>query len=151
MVKKNKQLTEDELHNLIKEATSRLSDEMNSNRCLQMNSVGNQANIPDVFFDKYYGTTFKFFGLGPMGLPTHVLFTLDRVTKIEPNKTILCGNVTIRTNQVNGEKIIIDFTKNRVEYRHRQEKCIYELEIDSRFKPLWDKFIIELKGLLDNN
>ena len=148
MVKKNKQLTEDELHNLIKVATSRLSGEMNSNGSMQMNCVGNQANIPDGLFDEYYGTTFKFFGLGPIGLPTHVLFALERVTMIEPNKTILYGNVTIRTSQVNGEKIIIDFTKNRVKYRNRQEKCIYDLEIDNRFKPLWEKFTCEIKKIL---
>ena len=106
MVKIIRQLTEEELRNLIKVATSRISDEMNSNRSLQMNCEEYPADNPNGLFDDYYGTTFKFFGWGPMGLPTHVLFTLDRVTKINPNKTILCGNVTIRTSQANGEKLI---------------------------------------------
>ena len=75
----------------------------------------------------------------------------DRVTKINPNKTILCGNVTIRTSQTNGEKLIIDFTKNRVKYHNRQDKCIYDLEIDNRFKPLWNQFLFELKRVLHLN
>ncbi len=151
MVKKIKQLTEDELRNMIYEATCRISGKMDSNKNLQMNCVGDPVKVPDCFFDDYYGTTFKFFGLGPVGLPTHVLFVLEKVTMIKPNKTTLYENVTIHTTQLNGEKIIIDYMKNKVKYCNRQDNCIYDLKIDNRFKPLWDKFIFELKGLLQNS
>lgn len=49
MVKIIRQLTEEELRNLIKVATSRISDEMNSNRSLQMNCEEYPADNPNGF------------------------------------------------------------------------------------------------------
>ena len=97
----------------------------------------------------YVGQTFKFFGRSQMGLPAHVLFTFERVTKLEPNKTVLVGSVTFNRNQINGDGIIIDFTKGRVKYHERGNRYAYTLEIDNRYKPLWDKFINELQTTLD--
>lgn len=97
----------------------------------------------------YVGQTFKFFGRSQMGLPAHVLFTFERVTKLEPNKTVLVGSVTFNRNQINGDSIIIDFTKGSVKYHERGNRYSYTLEIDNRYKPLWDKFINELQTTLD--
>ena len=46
-----------------------------------------------------------------MVLPAHVLFTFEKVTKLEPNKTVLVGDVTFDRNQINGDGIIIDFIR----------------------------------------
>lgn len=51
-----------------------------------------------------------------MVLPAHVLFIFEKVTKLEPNKTVLVGDVTFDRNQINGDGIIIDFIKGRVKY-----------------------------------
>lgn len=99
---------------------------------------------------EYIGKTFKFFGRNQMGLPAHVLFTFDRITKLEPNKTILVGSVTFNKNQINGDGIIIDFSKGTVKYHERGNKYAYNLKIDNRFKPLWDRFTNELKIALDS-
>ena len=41
----------------------------------------------------YVGKTFKFFGEDRMGLVAHLLFTLEKVTKLDVNKTILVGTI----------------------------------------------------------
>ena len=81
-----------------------------------------------------------------MGLPAHVLFTFEKVTKLEPNKTVLVGSVTFNRNQINGDGIIIDFTTNKVKYQERGSRYMYTLELDNRFKPLWDKFLEQTKN-----
>ena len=97
----------------------------------------------------YVGQTFKFFGRSQMGLPAHVLFTFERVTKLEPNKTVLVGSVTFNRNQINGDGIIIDFVKGKVKYHERGNRYAYSLEIDNRYKQMWDAFTNELKAALD--
>lgn len=98
---------------------------------------------------EYVGKTFKFFGRSQMGLPAHLLFTFERITKFEPNKTVLIGSVIFNRSQINGDGIIIDFTKNRVKYHEKGNRYSYNLEIDNRYKPLWDKFTNKLKTALD--
>ena len=95
----------------------------------------------------YVGQTFKFFGRSQMGLPAHVLFTFE--TKLEPNKTVLVGSVTFNRNQINGDGIIIDFVKGKVKYHERGNRYAYSLEIDNRYKQMWDAFTNELKAALD--
>ena len=92
----------------------------------------------------YIGKTFKFFGRGQMGLPAHILFTFNKITKFELNKIILVGTVTFNNNQISGDGIIIDFIKNTVKYHEKGSRYTYNLEIDNRYKPLWDKFVNEL-------
>lgn len=97
----------------------------------------------------YVGQTFKFFGRSQMGLPAHVLFTFDRISKFEPNKTILVGTVTFNKNQISGDGIIVDFTKGRVKYHEKGNRYAYDLEIDNRFKEKWDGLLNRLKEALD--
>lgn len=85
-----------------------------------------------------------------MGLPAHILFIFDKITKFEPNKTILVGTVTFNNNQINGDGIIIDFIKNTIKYHERGSRYAYNLEIDNRYKPLWDEFISELSSALNS-
>jgi hypothetical protein len=61
----------------------------------------------------------------------------------------LVGNVTFNRNQINGDGIIIDFVKGRVKYHERGNRYAYNLEIDNRYKQMWDAFINELKTALD--
>lgn len=182
MAKKVIRLTEDELKQLIKEATARVMNEMDaatysriynaSHRAVQDTQNGNYERTVNgkTFVDNddiiskadelepraqahwlkdYVGQTFKFFGRSQMGLPAHVLFTFERVTKLEPNKTVLVGSVTFNRNQINGDGIIIDFVKGRVKYHERGNRYAYNLEIDNRYKQMWDAFTNELKAALD--
>jgi hypothetical protein len=60
------------------------------------------------------------------------------------NKVILVGTVTFNNNQISGDGIIIDFIKNTIKYHEKGSRYTYNLEIDNRYKPLWDKFVNEL-------
>ena len=182
MAKQVIRLTQQELHNIIVEATNRVLSEMDdstysrihnaSHRAMQDIQNGNYersvngkkvVNNDDIisradslepqaqshWLKDYVGKTFKFFGRSQMGLPAHVLFTFDKITKFETNKTILVGSVTFNRNQINGDGIIIDFTKGVVKYHERGNRYAYTLEIDNRYKPLWDEFTNKLKTALD--
>ena len=178
MAKKVIKLTESELNQLIKEATSKVLNEMdaatysrihnashiqngNFQRSVNATKVVDNDDIisradsmePDVqshWLSNYIGQTFKFFGRSQMGLPAHVLFTFERITKFEPNKTVLVGTVTFNKNQISGDGIIVDFVKGRVQYHERGNRYAYNLEIDNRYKPMWDAFLNELKTALDS-
>ena len=182
MAKKVIRLTEDELKQLIKEATARVMNEMDaatysriynaSHRAVQDTQNGNyersvngkkivdnddiisradslEADAQAHWLKDYVGQTFKFFGRSQMGLPAHVLFTFEKITKLEPNKTVLVGSVTFNRNQINGDGIVIDFVKGRVKYHERGNRYAYNLEIDNRYKQMWDAFTNELKAALD--
>ena len=167
MAKKVIRLTEDELKQLIKEATARVMNEMDaptysrihnaSHRAMQDIQNGNyersvndkkKVDNDDIiskadelepraqahWLKDYVGQTFKFF---------------ERITKLEPNKTVLVGSVTFNRNQINGDGIIIDFVKGRVKYHERGNRYAYNLEIDNRYKQIWDAFTNELRAALD--
>lgn len=183
MAKKVIRLTENELNQLIKEATSKVLNEMDaatysrihnaSHRAMQDIQNGNyqrsvngtkvvdnddiisradsmEPYVQSHWLSDYIGQTFKFFGRSQMGLPAHVLFTFERITKFEPNKTVLVGTVTFNNNQINGDGIVINFVKGRVQYHERGNRYAYNLEIDNRYKTMWDAFLDELKSALDS-
>lgn len=182
MAKKVIRLTEDELKQLIKEATARVMNEMDAPTYSRIHNASHWAmqDIQNGNYERsvngkkkvdnddiiskadelepraqahwlkdYVGQTFKFFGRSQMGLPAHVLFTFERITKLEPNKTVLVGSVTFNRNQINGDGIIIDFVKGRVKYHERGNRYAYNLEIDNRYKQIWDAFTNELRAALD--
>ena len=182
MAKKVIRLTEEDLHNLITEATNSVLSEMEApiysriynaaHRAMQDIQNGNvkrtvngkkfvdnddiisradslEPTAQSHWLKDFIGKTFKFFGRSQMGLPAHVLFTFERVTKLEPNKTVLVGSVTFNRNQINGDGIIIDLVKGRVKYHERGNRYAYNLEIDNRYKQMWDAFTNELKAALD--
>ena len=66
------------------------------------------------------------------------------------NLTLLVGTVTFNKNQISGDGIIVDFVKGRVQYHERGNRYAYNLEIDNRYKPMWDAFLNELKTALDS-
>ena len=111
-----------------------------NNGVIKSSADSMDSEVQSHWLSGYVGLTFKFFGRGPMGLPAHILFSFERITKLEPNKTVLVGTVTCNKNQINGAVIIINFKKNSVLYHARGNRHIYNLEIDNRHKPLWDKF-----------
>ena len=131
MAKKVTILTENELSQLIKEATSRVLNEMDAATYLRIHNASHRAkqdiqngNIqrsvngikvvdnddiisradnmePEVqthWLSNYVGQTFKFFGRSQMGLPAHVLFTFEKISKFELSKTVLVGTVTFNKN-----------------------------------------------------
>ena len=130
--------------------------DVNIQKCVDNDVINSHADSirPEAqshWLSGYISQTFKFFGRGPMGLPAHILFSFERITKLESNKTVLVGTVTCNKNQNNGEVIIINFKKNRVLYHARGNRHIYNLEIDNRYKPLWNKFKQELLLELSQN
>ena len=52
----------------------------------------------------------------------------------------------IESRWCNGDGIIIDFTKNTI----KGSRYAYNIEIDNRYKPLWDEFINELSSALNS-
>lgn len=108
-----------------------------------------EARVQSHWLRKYIDKTFKFFGRSQMGLPAHVLFTFSKITKLEPNKTILVGDVVFNKTRINGDGIVIDFTKGIVKYHERGSRYNYRLEIDNRYKPLWDEFLDELNRAIN--
>ena len=145
MAGKITKLTSEELHDIIESANKRVLDEMET--CSITAAQANNLYTRDRSgcFKKYIGETFKFFSINPMGLIIHVLFTFNGTIKLKPNKTILTGDVILSENRINGGNIILDFAKGTVKYRDRVSRCTYDLEIDNRYKPLWDCFANELK------
>lgn len=98
----------------------------------------------------YIGQTFMFFGEDRLGIPAHVLLTLDKVTKLDHRKTILVGTVIFNDTKIEGDGITIDFTTDKVKYHERGSRYAYTLEIDYRSKNLWEKLLDQLKMALDS-
>lgn len=169
------QLTEEQLHSLIKDCVEKALDYMdgatfsrmcnashkvmndiqngNSTRAVGNNTTDNDEVNKEIIngtdcsatlVRDYVGKTFKFFGEDRMGLVTHLLFTLENVTKLDVNKTVLVGTIVLNNKQINGGGIIIDFAKNRVQYYDRGGRHSYKLEIDQRVAPMWNSLIDRL-------
>lgn len=98
----------------------------------------------------FIGQTFMFFGEDRLGIPAHILLTLDKVTKLDPRKTILVGTVVYNNTKIEGDGITIDFTTDKVKYHERGSRYAYTLEIDYRSRELWQKLLEQLKMALDN-
>lgn len=175
------QLTDEQLHSLIKDCVAKALDEMDGATYSRMcnashkamndiqngnptRAVENTITDNDDIINKgiingtdcsatlardYVGKTFKFFGEDRMGLVAHLLFTLEKVTKLDVNKTILVGTIVLNNKQINGDGIIIDFAKNRVRYHERGSRHSYKLEIDQRVAPMWNSLMDQLKIALN--
>ena len=85
-----------------------------------------------------------------LGIPADLLFTFERVKKLDLRKTILVGTVVFNETQIAGDGIIIDFTKDKVQYHEKGNRYAYNLEIDIRTKGLWDRLLVQLKKALKN-
>ena len=109
-----------------------------------------QQRVQEHWLKDFIGKTFKFFAEDRMGLVAHLLFTFEKVTKLDENKTILVGNVVFNDKQINGDGITIDFSKNRVQYHERGSRYAYNLEIDNRTSSLWEKLLEQLQMALNN-
>lgn len=109
-----------------------------------------QPTVQQHWLKNYIGRTFKFFAEDRMGLVAHLLFTLEQVTKLDLNKTILVGNVVFNDKQISGDGITIDFSRNKVQYHERGSRYAYNLEIDNRVAPQWNNLLEQLKMALEN-
>ncbi len=107
-----------------------------------------QPEIQRHWLKDYIGQTFKFYGTDLLGIPADLLFTFERVKKLDLKKTILVGMVVFNETQISGDGIIIDFTKDKVQYHEKGNRYAYNLEIDIRTKGLWDKLLVQLKKTL---
>lgn len=106
-----------------------------------------QPEVQQHWLKDYVGKTFNFFTEDRLNLIAHLLFTFEKATKLDVKKTILVGNVVFNNQQISGDRIVIDFTTDKVKYRSRYA---YNLEIDNRFKPLWDNMLGQIRMALDN-
>ena len=136
MAKKVIRLTEMELSNLIEDTIA---------KARRM-----EKEVQPYWLQEYVGKTFKFYGEDRLGLVVHVLFTFEKVTKLDLNKTVLVGTVTFDQTQISGDGIIIDFVKNRVLYHEKGNRYAYKLEIDNRTSQLWNRLLSRLKHALEN-
>lgn len=183
MKKKVIQLTEEELHNLIKECVENALNEMDgatyarlhnaSQRAMNDMQNGNatqtvgkkvinnddtitratnmQPAVQQYWLKDYIGKTFKFFAQDRLGLVAHVLFTFDKVTKLDVKKTILVGTVTYNATQISGDGITIDLSNNKVYYHERGSRYKYNLVADNRTAPIWNKLLEQLRMTLDKS
>ncbi len=109
-----------------------------------------QTTAQQHWLKDYIGQTFKFYGEDRMGLIADILFTFEKVTKLDEKKTILVGTVTFNETQISGDGIIIDFTKNRILYHEHGNRYAYKLEVDNRTAPQWNKLTEQLKMALEH-
>ena len=109
-----------------------------------------QPEVQQHWLKDYIGKTFNFFAEDRLKIVAHLLFTFEKVTKLDIQKTILVGNVVFNNQQISGDGITIDFTSNKVKYHERGSRYAYNLEIDNRFKPLWDDLLGQIRMALEN-
>ena len=109
-----------------------------------------QPYVQQHWLKDYIGKTFKFFAEDRMGLVAHLLFTFEKVIKLDINKTILVGNVVFNDKQINGDGITIDFTKDKIQYHERGSRYSYNLVIDNRVAPIWNKLTEQLQMALNS-
>lgn len=108
-----------------------------------------EPSVQQHWLNEFIGKTFKFYGEDRMGLIADVLFTFDRVKKLDKEKSILVGTVIFNDTQINGDGIVVNFAKEKVLYHERGNRYAYVLEIDNRSKSLWDKLLSQLKMAID--
>ena len=109
-----------------------------------------EKEVQPHWLQDYVGKIFKFYGEDRLGLVADVLFTFDKIKKLDLNKTILIGTVTFNQTQIPGDGIVVDFTKNRVQYHEKGNRYAYNLEIDNRTAQLWNGLLAQLKQALEN-
>ena len=153
MKKKATKLTFDEQGALIRAAISQT--EVNSNKlretiasCKIQHPACHIENIPNQEnkISQYVGTTFNFFGITPLGIPVHVLFTFEKVSSLLPDQAILTGTITYYTDQISNETVVVDLLSGNVKYREIGTRKFQILELDNRFKLLWSDFVNCLKN-----
>lgn len=98
----------------------------------------------------FIGQTFMFYGQDRMGLVAHVLFTFDEVAKLDVNKTILVGTVTFNQTQISGDGIVVNFENGTIKYHERGSRYAYNLEVDNRTSPLWNRLMEQLQMALSH-
>lgn len=127
----------------------------NGRKCVDNNDVINRTDkigpvVQSHWLKDFIGKTFKFFSRTQMGLVANVLFKLENVKKSDYNKTILVGEVTFNENKINSDDIIVDFAKSRIQYHDKRSRYSYNLEIDNRFKQLWNELLKELNTAIQS-
>lgn len=161
MAKKVIKLTEEESLSMIHSSVHAIrvinNDNNGSHRFVEGNNGDSttkatnlQLEAQEHWLEDYIGKTFNFFTEDSMNLVAHVLFTLEKLKKLDVKKTVLVGSVVFNNQQIIGDSIIIDFTTNRIKYREMGSRYIYNLEIDNRFKPLWNSLLGLIKIALEN-
>lgn len=108
-----------------------------------------ESTVQRHWLQDFIGKSFKFFGEDRLGIPADIILQFEKVTKLSYEKTILIGTITYNTTQIEGDGITIDFNHNKVQYHEKGNRYAYNLEIDNRSKPLWDKLLSQLKMALD--
>lgn len=107
-----------------------------------------QEPVQQHWLSKYIGKTFKFYGEDRLGLTANILLKFQKITNLSDDKTILVGDITYNDKSISNDGIIVVFNKDNtcsVKYHDRKSKYKYNLEIDNRFKPLWDELLEQIK------
>lgn len=109
-----------------------------------------ESKVQAHWLKNFIGKKFKFYGEDRLGLVADVILTFKKIKKLDYHKTILIGDIVFNDTQISGDGILINFTTNKIQYKEKGSRYAYNLEIDNRFKTLWDELLNQLKSALDS-
>lgn len=165
MGKKIIRLTEEELHNLIIEATNQELDEIDGNaRMRTQNGILNNVSLSPqgksnigvvqrgIELDiratdsliSPFKTKYLFHCQNLRGAAAIVVFDLKLLYELTPQKAILKGNIWFNDKPLYGS-IMVDFNMYQIYYNYKGKSPRYKLTIDPSKKDLWDKLMNELQ------
>lgn len=136
-----KKITKEEMNEMIAKITADY-----------LESIGQKGGCDDVLgktrtsdgrvkegqLEDFIGKTFKFFGEDGLRKNVNIIFTLQRITKLNEIKTILEGDIIYNGEKISVDSIVIDSRKDKVVYKEKESGSLYNLEIDIRSKDLWE-------------
>lgn len=152
---KIQKLSVDELNQIIENNIVKLNEIDNNVSNEASNSKQNEKTIANettvlcpktaqTFLMPYKDIKFMFFAYKNKGNVIHLLFGVNNIKKLMDGQAILSGNVILGNEQLDGD-IVIDFTTNKVYYKHEGNRCKYVLEPDRRTQEIWTTLLKELQ------
>ncbi len=109
-----------------------------------------EPEVQQHWLKDYVSQTFKFFGEDRLGLIADILFTFDKITKLNETRTILVGYVIYNDIEINGDGIIVNTQTGVVKYKDKKSSYEYTLEVDIRSKMKWNELLEQIKIALAN-
>lgn len=177
MAKKIIRLTEQELRNLIAEATAEVLNEIDGKTHARVHNATIKAqqdlinNIPmspqgkpnmDVIarginldpraadsLISRFKTKYLFHCQNLRGTAAITIFNLKELYELTPQKAILKGDITFNDEPLYGS-IIVDLINNNVQYNYKGKSPRYTLTIDPSKRDLWGNLVNELKASVNN-
>lgn len=96
-------LTEQELHNMIQECVGAALTQITMIDDKVSRATNVQPDIHEQCLKDYIGKTFKFFAQDRLQLVALLLFSFEKVVKLDMKETILAGTIVFNNQQINGD------------------------------------------------